>query len=365
PFEGHYSLDAILRTAVRMLLTRRRLLQWSPSSQLDGNSSTGLLAAFRWMWIAPFLSAATTLYLLHAQPAALAAAAPVLLLWLSSPLLVWWLSRPLLRPRAILAPGQEAFLRQAARKSWAFFDAFVGADDHWLPPDNFQESPVKVLARRTSPTNIGLGLLANLSAYDFGYVAAGNLLERTRNAFASMQQLQRHRGHFFNWYDTASLQPLLPIYVSTVDSGNLAGHLLTLRAGLAALADQPILAPRWLEGLEDTLRAYPQVAPPPQAGALGQFERDLASALANRPSTLAAARAALQGLAANAAQIPELDRQCRQLLAELDLLAPAAVAQDNAIPTLRELAAQGAAPACERMAQLAQLVVQAGDMARM
>src|SRR6185436_19577340 len=112
-------------------------------------------------------------------------------------------------------------------------------------------------------------------------------------------------------------------------------------------------------------RAYPQVTPPPQAGALGQFERDLASALAKRPSTLAAARAALQGLAANAAQIPELDRQCRQLLAELDLLAPAAVAQDNAIPTLRELAAQGAAPASERMAQLAQLVVQAGDMARM
>ncbi len=97
------------------------------------------------------------------------------------------------------------------------------------------------VAHRTSPTNMGLALLANLAAYDFGYISAGRLVERTANALHTMAALERHRGHFYNWYDTQSLQPLLPIYISTVDSGNLAGHLLTLRAGLLALPDQQIL----------------------------------------------------------------------------------------------------------------------------
>ena len=100
---------------------------------------------------------------------------------------------------------------------------------------------------------MGLALLANLSAYDFGYLPAGRLIERTANAFRTMESLERHRGHFYNWYDTQSFQPLPPLYVSTVDSGNLAAHLLTLRPGLLALPDQEILGPRWVEGLRDTL----------------------------------------------------------------------------------------------------------------
>ena len=142
-----------------------------------------------------------------------------------------------------LTTHQTIFLRKLARKTWAFFEQFVGPDDHWLPPDNYQEHPVATVAHRTSPTNMGLALLANLSAYDFGYMSAGQLIERTTNAFHTMEALERHRGHFYNWYDTQSLKPLLPTYVSTVDSGNLAGHLLTLRPGLLALPDQKILGP--------------------------------------------------------------------------------------------------------------------------
>ena len=130
-----------------------------------------------------------------------------------------------------------------ARKTWAFFETYVGPDDHWLPPDNYQEHPVARVAHRTSPTNMGLALLANLSAYDFGYLSGGQLIERTGNAFRSMEALERYRGHFYNWYDTQSLTPLLPIYISSVDSGNLAGQVLTLRAGLLALPDQPFLSP--------------------------------------------------------------------------------------------------------------------------
>ena len=116
------------------------------------------------------------------------------------------------------------FLHRVARKTWMFFATFVGPDDHWLPPDNYQEHPVAVIAHRTSPTNMGLALLANLAAHDFGYIAGGELVLRTGNTLRAMQGLERYQGHFYNWYDTRSLRPLAPLYVSTVDSGNLAGH---------------------------------------------------------------------------------------------------------------------------------------------
>ena len=126
--------------------------------------------------------------------------------------------------------------------------------DNWLPPDNYQEHPVSVIAHRTSPTNMGLSLLANLSAYDFGYILTGELLERTSYAFNTMNALEKYHGHFFNWYDTQSLKPLRPLYVSSVDSGNLAGHLLTLQQGLLTLPDEKILGPRLFEGIDDTLQ---------------------------------------------------------------------------------------------------------------
>jgi cellobiose phosphorylase len=369
PFEACVSLDAALRSVVRVLITRRRLLEWTASGEADGNGngSAGLLDTFRWMWIAPSLAIATMVYLLSERPGAAAAAAPILLLWLTSPLLAWWLSRPLSRPPATLSPQQSAFLRLVARKTWSFFDTFVGPDDQWLPPDNFQESPPRALARRTSPTNMGLALLANLSAYDFGYVSAGKLIERTRQAFGTMHKLERYRGHFYNWYDTQSLQPLLPMYVSTVDSGNLAGHLLTLRPGLAALADQPVLSARWLEGLEDTFNTLVDAAPESPPEPLLRFGKDLESVIADRPSTLPAARRVLERLAASAAPLGGLlDAQCRDVLDDLSLLAPPPATQDmDRMPTLREMAARGVLSARARMEEISQLGMQAGEMARM
>ncbi len=107
---------------------------------------------------------------------------------------------------------------------------------------------------------MGLSLLANLSAYDFGYISAGQFIERTANALDTMQSLERHRGHFYNWYDTQSLHPLRPVYISSVDSGNLAGHLLTLQPGLLALADDKILGARFFQGLQDTLDIIAETA---------------------------------------------------------------------------------------------------------
>jgi cellobiose phosphorylase len=138
----------------------------------------------------------------------------------------------------------------------SFFEIFVGAGDNWLPPDNYQESPVERIAHRTSPTNIGLSLLANLTAFDFGYIPMQVLLIRVSNTMQTLQKMERYSSHFYNWYDTQSLQPLPPNYISTVDSGNMAGHLITLKQGLLMLAEKPVISHRMYEGLEVTLGIF-------------------------------------------------------------------------------------------------------------
>jgi hypothetical protein len=375
PYEAYYSLDEILRTNWRILVSKKQLLEWAPSGGSVGAARSCLLACYQSMWSAPALAIAAAGYLATSMPAALPIAGPVLFLWLAAPASALWISQPLRRREARLTPGQILFLQTISRKTWAFFETLVGAEDHWLPPDNIQEHPLAVVAHRTSPTNMGLSLLANLSAYDFGYIPAGQLIERTTNTLATMSALDRHQGHFYNWYDTQSLQPLAPLYISSVDSGNLAGHLLTLRPGLLALSDHKILGARLFDGLFDTQRVLLETAadaPPAALALLHQLQKDLESAYDSRPATLAAAQTWLARLATSAAQVgaslarqdkaaplaPQdraqwwaqaLIRQCRSALDELSLLAPwlalppaSSVLRrflDTAeIPTLRELA---------------------------
>jgi cyclic beta-1,2-glucan synthetase len=373
PYEAFFNLDAILRSAWR-LVTRKRLLEWNPSSDSDRHQRTDLAASCRTMWIAPVIAAVTVLVLAISRPAALGVAGPILGLWFFSPAIAWWISRPLARPAARLTADQTLFLRKLSRKTWAFFETFVGPADHWLPPDNFQEHPVPVVGHRTSPTNMGVALLANLSAYDFGYISVGQLIVRTTNAIHTMGALERHRGHFYNWYDTQSLKPLQPTYISTVDSGNLAGHLLTLRSGLLALPDQKILGARWLDGLSDTLGVLVDIAGGAKGAGgdaparLAQLHEDLASASESRPTTLVATRRCLDRLVASAAKVVgsldadskssesgeqrwarALARQCQVALDDLTFLAPWNLLPDlsnrlsdfrgiDEIPTLRELA---------------------------
>ena len=398
PYEAFYSLDAIARTLWRMLVSQRRLLEWNPSSEADRESARGdgqsLAGVLRAMWVAPALAVATAIELAAWAPAALMVAGPILLLWLASPAIAWWISLPLVRRQASLSVEQTLFLRALSRRTWAFFDNFVGAGDHWLPPDNSQEYRVAAIAHRTSPTNIGLALLANLSAWDFGYIPAGQLLLRTTNTFATLDLLERHRGHFFNWYDTQTLQPLAPRYISTVDSGNLAGHLLTLRAGLLALGDERILPAQLFDGMRDTLGILAEASDGPGADPVAAFLKALEAASLAPPRTLAAARGVLVELANSAAELQvqiakafdhsndpvlrgeadewaaTLARQCREALDELSHLAPwlasnelSTLADGAGIPTLRELAAAGSVPARDRMAVLDALAARAVEFA--
>ena len=368
PYEAFFSLDAIVRTGWRMLITHKRLLEWSTSAERYGSDRTDLGSFCRSMWIAPVLAIAAVIDLTLSRPVTLAVAGPILGLWFVSPFVAWWISWPLARREARLTADQTTFLRKLSRKTWAFFETFVGPEDHWLPPDNFQEYPVAVIAHRTSPTNMGLALLANLSAYDFGYISAGQLIERTANALHTMESLERYRGHFYNWYDTKSLQPLRPTYISTVDSGNLAGHLLTLRQGLLALPDDRILGSRVLEGISDTIGVLDDMDGKTASDQLVQLQKLLKSAIDSPPTTLSATRLCLDQLAASAAEVvtganvldadPEsqtqwwahaLAGQCRAALNDLTFLAawtslpaspdrPREMPDIDEIPTLRRLA---------------------------
>ena len=323
PFEAYFSLGAIARTLWRMAISRRRLLQWNPSSEDERSLGDRFGAELVGMWFAPVFAVATAALLWRIQPQSLPVALPFLLAWLVSPGLMAWLGQPPKQRRAGLSQTQLRFLGRLARRTWAFFEVHIRAEDHWLPPDNFQEHPAPVVARRTSPTNIGLSLLANLSAYDLGYLQVGGVIERTRLALATLETLPRHRGHFYNWYDTETLQPLPPRYVSTVDSGNLAAHLLTLRQGLLAIVDEPVVTPVVFQGLADTF---------------GVLEENLRNArtVARTEGLTQAVSAFRERIEAILADPPKQARALARALSELSALAQAIEAawpaQDEAIP---------------------------------
>ena len=236
------------------------------------------------------------------------------------------------------------------------------------------------IAHRTSPTNIGLSLLANLAAYDFGYITAGQLVERTANTFHTLDTLERYRGHFYNWYDTQSLKPLRPVYISTVDSGNLAGHLLTLRPGLLAVADQPIVSPRWLDALIDTFGILVDANSGSTPAELTAVQAELKAAGTRLPATLPAIRQLLEHLEAAVRGVVNgshrfdtrrwagaLAAQCRSALEDIASLAPDG---SEGIPTLREVASMpGDAPpamhAQKLIAAADNLARQAGEFAEM
>jgi cellobiose phosphorylase len=252
PFEAYVSTEAILRTLARMLVTHRRRLEWVSSGEDSRNRVAGLGRFYLFMWFEPFLAVGISAALAVWVPWHLAISWPMIAFWLLSPMVAWRISQPISPRREHLSDDQLFFLRATARKTWLFFETFVNAEENWLPPDNFQEQPVSRIASRTSPTNLGLALLSNLAARDFGYLSVGELLTRVGETLSSMERLERYRGHFYNWYDTRTLRTLQPQYISTVDSGNLAGHLLTLGSGLSELADQEILPARVFAGLCDT-----------------------------------------------------------------------------------------------------------------
>ena len=235
--QAYEMLHAITVTLVRLGITKHRLLEWETAAASADRGGPPRLNVFVKDMIASPLIAATGLVLVvlfrpHAWPVSV----PVLALWAAAPQIAYALSRPVPTRRPVLGSEDRAYLQSVALKTWRYFDTFVGPEDHALPPDNVQEVPELTVAHRTSPTNIGMGLLATLSAHDFGFIDTGDLADRIGATLTTVESLERFEGHLLNWYDTRTLAPLRPAYVSTVDSGNLAGALLTVSVALRQLA---------------------------------------------------------------------------------------------------------------------------------
>jgi cyclic beta-1,2-glucan synthetase len=249
------ALDAISRTTWRLFSSRRNLLEWTSAAHTAARFAAGgsRLDAWRQMWPAPAVSIGLGTAVAFVNPAAFAPAAVLLLLWFASPEIAAFFSRPRPARQEPLDATERAFLRRVARRTWLYFETFVGPDDHWLPPDNYQEKPHEEIAHRTSPTNVGMMLLSTLSAWDLGYIGSSELSARLRNALDTLERLERHRGHLLNWYDTRSLEPLEPRYVSTVDSGNLAVCLIALRQGCIDAVHAPVMRGAQWDGLSDAL----------------------------------------------------------------------------------------------------------------
>ena len=254
PFEAVQMLGAVATSLARVLITRRHLLEWMTAAKAARREGKAGSRKRTWaeMASAPFVAIACALLLAVLQPGRLPFALPLLLAWALAPEIAYRIGQPLRQMPKPLTAEQNAALRSLARRTWLFFEDFVGPNDHWLPPDHFQETPHDRVASYTSPTNIGLLLLSTLAAYDLGYIGIADLVSRLRSTFESLERLERFRGHFLNWYDTRTLEPMLPRYVSTVDSGNFAACLRILGQACQQIPSTPVLRWQRWEGMADT-----------------------------------------------------------------------------------------------------------------
>lgn len=251
--EAIVSLDAISRSLWRLAVTGRNMLEWTTAAHVAAAAADTRRRFWTEMAGGPVLGAVITGALVHFAPDALPGALPLLTVWMVSPEIARLIGRA--RPARVedIPDRDRTWLRRLARRTWAYFEAFAGPEDNWLAPDNYQTDPVPEIAHRSSPTNVGMQFLSSLTALDLGHVGLRDVALRTGYALTALKGIERHRGHVVNWFDTRTLASLEPRYISTVDSGNLAVALVTLREGLTEAAKAPALAPALWDGMVDTL----------------------------------------------------------------------------------------------------------------
>ena len=252
PHQMLVSLDAVVRTVIRRVFTRQRLLEWETAAEAEvgAGKRTPVDVYLNWM---PVIAILLGLIVFLVRRPALVAAVPVLVLWACSKLVSKWLDSPAFLVQTTTSEKDRTFLRRSALHTWRYFAEFSTKEHNWLVPDNIQEEPYRIAAR-ISPTNVGFLLNARQVGCEFGYLTVNELVEQSAQTLATIRKMPRHRGHLYNWYDTRTLQPLPPLFISTVDSGNLVASLWTLQQGCLHLIDEPILGPSLLEGFLDYLR---------------------------------------------------------------------------------------------------------------
>ena len=252
PYQAWLMTDAIVRTLARLHVTRRQMLEWTTMVHEVSHAPTTVASFYRRMTGGVIMAAVAVGVVGWQHPDALPVALPILVLWGCAPAISWWISRPgTAAPAVYVPPDDVRTLRLIARRTWEYFATFVTAERLGLPPDNFQETPEPVVAERTSPTNIGLYLLSVVSARDFGWIGTVDAVDRIETTLRTVQRMEHYRGHLYNWHHTRDGSALEPKYVSSVDSGNLAGCLLALADACQEMIDAPARVAAVAAGIVD------------------------------------------------------------------------------------------------------------------
>ncbi len=232
--------DAIIRSLYRMLVSRRLLLEWRTAASVQSVAQGDIASYYRSMRHAPVLAVLAVLAASLSGDYGYLTGLPFVVLWVFSPLVAWYVSQSAETEDSLEVPEQVTVeLRKIARRTWRFYETFVTAGDNYLPPDNYQEEPEPIVAHRTSPTNIGVYLLSTVSARHFGWLSFEQTIERLEQTISTVERMDKFRGHLFNWYHTDTLKTLGPRYISAVDSGNLAGHLIAISSACREWGEAP------------------------------------------------------------------------------------------------------------------------------
>ncbi|MGE5633264.1 MAG: GH36-type glycosyl hydrolase domain-containing protein [Caulobacteraceae bacterium] len=252
PHQAYLMLDAIIRSITRVFITRKNMLEWVTAADMEKGLKNTHGGYWERMWVSPVFALFIMVFSIWFSREAIVPAIIMALFWAAAPSFAYWVSRSDKKGYPVVSSEDITELRKISRKTWSFFEDFVSALDNYLPPDNYQENPPNGIAHRTSPTNIGLLLVSIMSARDMGYICTIDMLDRINKTIATIEKLKKWKGHLYNWYDTVTLEVLRPNYISTVDSGNFIGYLMTLKQGLLEYLKRPLIDKSLLEGLKDT-----------------------------------------------------------------------------------------------------------------
>jgi len=251
PYNTYIMAHAILKTLYRIYISKKNTLEWVTAADVESSLNNDLKSFIIRMYPGLIISSVYLLLGLFKQTLIL----PLIfsLIWFTSPFVAYYISKPTIRKYEFIKEDID-ILRRIARKTWLFYEEFTDKSNNYLPIDNYQQSPVKKVAHRTSPTNIGFYLLSCLCAKNLGYISLSKMLTKINETLSTIEKLKKWKGHLYNWYDTKTLEVLHPYYISTVDNGNFIGYLITLKEGIKSLLNEPIFSKNDIEGLKDTLK---------------------------------------------------------------------------------------------------------------
>ncbi|MDD5018751.1 MAG: glucoamylase family protein, partial [Eubacteriales bacterium] len=242
PYETYMMMDAVIRTVVRVAVTKSNLLEWVTAADAEKKAKDGAAAYWRKMRAAPILAVILYSLSIFSTGSFSIIAFAVFGIWFFAPSIAYAISRPRKQRKHPLDAKQKTYLEDVALRTWRFFERFAKEDEYYWTPDNYQQSPNKGLAKRTSPTNVAFSMAAGITAYYMGFITLESVVKRLERCVLGIENAPKWEGHLYNWYDITNLEPLEPRYVSSVDSGNLACYLIVAVEAVEDMIDSPIAA---------------------------------------------------------------------------------------------------------------------------